>query len=175
MVIILVSLAILGAYSSVNLAPVPNDLFAVSTPIYRIWFYVALMFMTINENLIANVIPVVGLWWESLLNLLVLSALLGLIVYYLPFQVPQGNQWRAGLTASAWWIAACTVVVKNSVENPDSHNRVIDYICLFGIFPLFFVGYYLVNQRYLIFQGILNFILNLILLFSRVNCSCRRN
>jgi hypothetical protein len=85
--VILVGLVFLASLATVNYAPVPYDLFATSTAFYRIAFYCALMFMTVNENLIAKSIPVVGHWWEALFNLIVISALLVILVYYLPFQV----------------------------------------------------------------------------------------
>ena len=84
---ILVTMVMFASLATVNLAPVPYDLFAVSTPIYRVYYYCALMLMTIDENLIALAIPNVGRWWESVFNLLIVSALVGLVVYYLPFQV----------------------------------------------------------------------------------------
>jgi hypothetical protein len=87
-----------ASLSTVNLAPVPNDLFAVTTPAYRLAFYFALVFMTINENLIAPIIgwplnktlPLVeqsGHWWEALMNWIVMTILFGVLVYSLPFQV----------------------------------------------------------------------------------------
>ncbi len=83
----MVVLAFIATLSVVNYTPVPFDLFTTSTPVYRIALYSALMFMTINEFLIAPSIPEIGRWWEALFNLIVLSGLLGVIVYFLPFQV----------------------------------------------------------------------------------------
>ena len=85
--VILVAMVVTASLATVNLAPGPNDLFAVTTPVYRIAFYAALCFMTIDENLIALAIPVVGRWWEALFNLFITTALLTVLVYYLPFQV----------------------------------------------------------------------------------------
>jgi hypothetical protein len=92
-VVILVTLVFGASLATVNLAPVPNDLFAVTTPSYRMAFYASLMFMTINENLIARVIgdPHIGVhtgrWWEALLNWVVMTVLFGVLIYRLPFQV----------------------------------------------------------------------------------------
>ena len=85
--VILVAMVIFAAYSTVNLSPVPNDLFACTTPVYRFSFYAALIFMTIDEYLIAPSIPGNGRWWEALFNVLIMSALVAVSVYYLPFQV----------------------------------------------------------------------------------------
>ena len=91
--VILVTLVFGASLATVNLAPVPNDLFAVTTPSYRMTFYASLMFMTINENLIARVIgdPQIGIytgrWWEALLNWVVMTVLFGVLIYSLPFQV----------------------------------------------------------------------------------------
>jgi hypothetical protein len=80
-------MVILASFAPANLSPVPNDLFAVTTPVYRIAFYIALMFMTINENVLSRSIPMRAGWWESLLNVFTVTALLIVLVYYLPFQV----------------------------------------------------------------------------------------
>lgn len=91
--VILLIMVGLSSLSTVNLAPVPNDLFAVTTPFYRIAFYFALVFMTINENLIAKVIgdpgngEQIGIWWEALFNLIIMTLFFAVLVYYLPFQV----------------------------------------------------------------------------------------
>lgn len=90
--VILVPLVFLGALSTVNLSPVPNDLFATTTPVYRFVFYGALMFMTISENLIAPSIAAanhgnLGRWWEALFNLILVTGLVVIVAYRLPFQV----------------------------------------------------------------------------------------
>lgn len=91
--VILLTLMFVSSLATVNLAPVPNDLFAVTTPFYRIAFYCSLVFMTINENLIAKVIGdpgngnQIGVWWEALMNWIVMTLFFAVIVYYLPFQV----------------------------------------------------------------------------------------
>jgi hypothetical protein len=84
----MITITVLASYATVNLAPVPNDLFAVTTPVYRFAFYAALIFMTVNENVISRNIAFVGSWWESLFNIFVVTGLVGVVVYYLPFQVP---------------------------------------------------------------------------------------
>ena len=84
---LLIALAFLATMSVVNYTPVPFDLFTTTTPVYRIALYSTMMFMTINEFLIAPSIPSIGRWWEALFNLIVLSGLFALIVYYLPYQV----------------------------------------------------------------------------------------
>lgn len=91
--VILLVMVVLGSLATVNLAPVPNDLFAVTTPSYRIAFYFVLVFMTINENLIAKLIgepgngDQTGIWWEALLNWIVMTLFFAVLVYYLPYQV----------------------------------------------------------------------------------------
>ena len=71
--VILLILVGFASLSTVNLAPVSNDLFAVTTPFYRLAFYFTLVFMTINENLIAKLIAdpgygnQIGVWWEALI------------------------------------------------------------------------------------------------------------
>jgi hypothetical protein len=86
---IMITIVILASYATVNLAPVPNDLFAVTTPVYRIALYCALIFMTVNENVISRNIYMREGWWESLFNIFVITALFGCVIYYLPFQVLQ--------------------------------------------------------------------------------------
>jgi len=98
--VILLVMVGFASFSTVNLAPVPNDLFAVTSPTYRLTFYSALVFMTINENLIAPIIgwplnkslPLLeqtGHWWEALMNWIVMTILFGVLVYSLPFQVTE--------------------------------------------------------------------------------------
>jgi hypothetical protein len=154
--VLLLAIALLAAFATVNLSPVPYDLFATTTPSYRIIFYLAITFMTINENLIAHAIPGIGRWWEALFNWFVITGVLFTVCLRLPFQLKQGNEWRAGLLASTWWISACTFVVANMPANPYLVNRVIDYVVLGGIVPFFFLGLFIVQQRYLIFQCTFN-------------------
>ena len=91
--IILLLLVVFASFATVNLAPIPNDLFAVTTPFYRLAFYGSIVFMTINENLIAKLIGnpgngnQVGIWWEALLNWIVMTLFFAVLVYKLPFQV----------------------------------------------------------------------------------------
>ncbi len=93
-VVVLVGMMLTTTLSTVNLAPVPFDLFATTTPAYRIAFYGALMFMTVSENLIAPSIAVanggnyyLGRWWEALFNWIIVTGLVVLVAYRLPFQV----------------------------------------------------------------------------------------
>lgn len=95
----------LTTLSTVNLAPVPFDLFAVTTPVFRIAFYAALMFMTVSENLIAPSIAAanggnyaLGRWWEALFNWIIVTGLVVLVAYRLPFQV--GCCFYSGLARS---------------------------------------------------------------------------
>jgi hypothetical protein len=67
-------------------------------------------------------------------------------------QYQPSNEVRAGLLASIWWVAACTFVVANMPPNPSLTNHVIDYVTLFGIVPFYFLGWYIVQQRYLVFK-----------------------
>ena len=92
--LILVGIVLTASLSTVNLSPVPFDLFATSTPSYRIAFYAALMFMTVSENLIAPSIAAanggnyaLGRWWEALFNWIIVTGLVVLVAYRLPFQV----------------------------------------------------------------------------------------
>jgi len=96
--VLLLVMVSFATFATVNLAPVPNDLFAVVTPFYRLAFYFVLVFMTINENLIAPIIgwpinkslPVIeqnGLWWEALLNWIMMTLFFGVLLYTLSFQV----------------------------------------------------------------------------------------
>lgn len=92
--VLLTALVLTTSLAPVNLSPVPFDLFAVATPIYRISFYGALMFMTVSENLIAPSIAVanggnyaLGRWWEALFNWIIVTGLVVLVAYRLPFQV----------------------------------------------------------------------------------------
>ena len=92
--LILVGIVLMASLSTVNLSPVPYDLFATSTPSYRIAFYAALMFMTVSENLIAPSIAAanggnyaLGRWWEALFNWIIVTGLVVLVAYRLPFQV----------------------------------------------------------------------------------------
>jgi hypothetical protein len=85
--LVLVGLALAGSLAAVNLAPVPFDFFAAVTPSYQIAYYAALTFCTINEYLIANAIPGIGRWWEALFNWFVVTGLVVLLAYRLPFQV----------------------------------------------------------------------------------------
>lgn len=75
---------ILSTFAYVNVIPVPLDLLVTITPIYNIAFYLVIIFMTINEFLIGQII---GTWWEALLNWIIISILPALLVYYLPFHV----------------------------------------------------------------------------------------
>lgn len=95
--VILLFMVCFASLATVNLSPVPNDLFAVTTPVYRLSFYFVLVFMTINENLIAKVIGYPhnltltieqhGIWWEALMNWIMMTILFGVLVYTLPYQV----------------------------------------------------------------------------------------
>lgn len=131
--VLLVSSVLIASISTVNYAPVPFDLFATSTPIYRIALYLAMMFMTIDENLIALSIPGVGRWWEAMFNLLITSGLLALIVYYLPFQLRLANEIRAAFTAVLWWTSAVTFVVVNMNVKNGFVAPIMDYILLAGM------------------------------------------
>ena len=150
----LMGIVLLSSFATVNLSPVPYDLFATTSPSYRIALYLAYTFCTINEYLIANAIPGIGRWWEALFNWFVVTAVFTVLAFRLPFQLKQGNQWRAGLLASAWWVVACSFVVANMPANPSLTNRVIDYVTLGGILPFFFLGYYIVEQRYLVYSSV---------------------
>jgi hypothetical protein len=130
--VLLVGSVLIASIATVNYVPVPFDLFATSTPIYRIGLYLAMMFMTIDENLIALSIPGVGRWWEALFNLLITSGLLALVVYYLPFQLRLGNEIRAALTAVLWWTSAVTFVVVNMNVKSGYVSPIMDYILLAG-------------------------------------------
>jgi hypothetical protein len=152
--VLLLGTVVLASLATVNLSPVPYDLFATTTPSYRIALYLAYTFCTINEYLIANAIPGIGRWWEALFNWFVVTGLFATVAYRLPFQLKQGNEWRAGLLGSAWWVVACSFVVANMPPNPSLTNRVIDYVTLFGIIPFFFLGYYIVQQRYLVYSSV---------------------
>ena len=91
--VLLLLLVVFASFASVNLAPIPNDLFALTTPLYRLAFYGSVVFMTINENLIAKLIAdpgngnQIGVWWEALLNWIVMTLFFAVLVYKLPFQV----------------------------------------------------------------------------------------
>jgi hypothetical protein len=82
--IVLLGLTLLSTFAYVNTIPVPLDLFVTVTPIYNIAFYSVIVFMTINEFLIGQII---GTWWESLLNWIVITILPVTLIYYLPYQV----------------------------------------------------------------------------------------
>ena len=75
---------LLSTFAYVNTIPVPLDLLVTVTPIYSIAFYSVIVFMTINEFLIGQII---GTWWESLINWVVISILPATLIYYLPYHV----------------------------------------------------------------------------------------
>ena len=98
--LVLVVMVYLGALATVNLSPVPYDLFAATTPVYRFAFYGALMFMTVSENLIAPSIAAenagnygLGRWWEALFNWVIMTGLVVIVAYRLPFQVMHKAAW----------------------------------------------------------------------------------
>ena len=153
-VLILSGIMLVSRITFSNYAPVPNDLFSTSTPIYRIAFYLAMMFMTIDENLIARAIPVVGRWWEALFNLFISSALLAIVVYFLPFQIRLGNEIRAGFLGVVWWTSAVSFVVVNMPGNPYLQTRLIEYVLIAGMIPFAAIGVLLVRERYLVFQSL---------------------
>ena len=80
----LVAMMLLSNLAFLNLIPTPNDLFTVVNPSYHLVFNLTIVFMTINEFLIGKII---GVWWEALFNWFVITLLLGMLFYYLPFQV----------------------------------------------------------------------------------------
>jgi hypothetical protein len=87
-IVFLVFLVFTSTLASVDYEPVENDLDAVSSPAYRLFYNAALIFMTIDEYFIAYVIPAPwGHWWEALFNLVLASASFVIVTYFLPYQV----------------------------------------------------------------------------------------
>ena len=152
-IIILVFLVFTSTLASVDHEPVPNDLSATSSPSYRIMYNVALIFMTVNEYFLAKIIPDTGHWWEALNNLIVVSIVFFVLIYYLPYQIQLGNELRGGMLGLLWWTAACSFVCVNLPYNKDHSNRVIDYILLAGMIPFAIFGSMIITQRYVVMKG----------------------
>ncbi len=152
-IIVLVFLVFTSTLASAKYDPEPNDLDAICSPSYRLIYNICLMFMTVDEYYIAKIIPVTGHWWEALFNLILITACLFTLVYYLPFQLQLGNELRGGMLGLLWWAAACSFVCINLPANKNYDNRIIDYILLAGMIPACIAGAQLVRQRYIVMRA----------------------
>ena len=87
-IVFLIFLVFTSTLASVEYEPVENDLSAVSSPAYRLYFNAALIFMTVDEYFIAYVIEKPwGHWFEALFNLILATGTFAVVTYYLPYQV----------------------------------------------------------------------------------------
>lgn len=149
-VLALLGLASFSAFIKSSVEPVDNDLTITSGVLFKTQYYFTIAFMTINRFWIAPTIGAdsFGNWWEALFNLLALTLLLGSLVYFLPYQVQESNQFRGAIFMSLWWISCVSFMSINILPNPDQINRQLDYILIAGLLPFLLLGEYIVKSRY---------------------------
>ena len=150
-IVILVFLVYCSTLASPSYSPEPNDLDAICSPAYRLFYNSSLIFMTIDEYYIAKVIPVTGHWWEALFNLILVTTCIFILIYYLPYQIQLGNELRGGMLGLLWWCAACSFVCINMAPNKAQVNRVIDYVLLAGNFFCYFMFVLVKRLTYIYF------------------------
>ena len=127
---------------------VPHEPYATFTPIYSIGAILYIFAIEViygYEYAISYVI-------STTLNLLLTIVLVALLFYHIPFQHVRSNKWHAGYRFSHLWI--CTVLWIDALTTQfnlplgDGKVFLIDYILIFGLFPSFFLGSWLMKKRY---------------------------
>jgi hypothetical protein len=89
------------------------------------------------------------------LNLLLTCLLAAVLFYRIPFQLPRSNRWQAGYRFCHIWICgvlfidALTSTIDLDFSNEDTRSvYIIDYVLIFGLWPSFHAGSWLMKSRY---------------------------
>ena len=144
----IIGLSLFSALIKSSVEPIANDLTVTTGVLFKIQYYLTVVFMTINKFWIAPAIGADGNWWEALFNLIAMSLLVASVVYLLPYQVAEGNQFKGFAITSLFWIACVSFMSVNLPANPTLINRQLDYILLSGMLPFGLLGEWLVKARY---------------------------